>query len=146
MGAILVLILIAAFGVLAVGCGGDESDTVDTTETDATDTEATTDTSEGQAGAGDLAEDQTITVEIASEPPSLDPNLATDTTSSLVINNIFEGLVRLDANGDAVPGVAESWEESEDGLTYTFTLRGDATWTNGDPVTCLLYTSPSPRD
>ncbi len=135
MGAILVLVLIAAFGLFAVGCGSDDGDTTDTTGTEATDTEDTTETSEGEAGAGDLAEDQTITVQIASEPPSLDPNLATDTTSALVINNIFEGLVRLDANGDPVPGVAESWEESEDGLTYTFMLRDDATWTNGDPVT-----------
>ncbi|GAB4254154.1 MAG: oligopeptide ABC transporter substrate-binding protein OppA [Thermoleophilia bacterium] len=131
MSILLVLALVVAFGLLAVGCGEDE------TEGEAeTTTEEGTDTTEGEEPAeGELAEDQTLTVEIASEPPSLDPNLATDTTSSLIINNIFEGLVRLDENGDAQPGAAESWEVSEDGLTYTFHLREDDAWTNGDPVT-----------
>jgi len=118
----LVIALTAMFGVVAVGCG----DTTTTTAAGGTDT---------TVAAGDLAEDQTLTINITSEPPSLDPNLATDTTSSMVINNIFEGLVHIDPVGEVFPGVAESWDVSDDGLVYTFNLRGTDTWTNGDTVT-----------
>lgn len=79
-------------------------------------------------------EEQTLTLSVGSEPPSIDPALATDTTSGAIINNVFEGLTTRDPEGNPEPGMAESWEVSEDGLTYTFTLR-DATWSNGDPVT-----------
>lgn len=79
-------------------------------------------------------EEQTLTLSVGSEPPSIDPALATDTTSGAIINNVFEGLTTRDPEGNPVPGMAESWEVSEDGLTYTFTLR-DANWSNGDPVT-----------
>lgn len=79
-------------------------------------------------------EEQTLTLSVGSEPPSIDPALATDTTSGAIINNVFEGLTARDAEGNPQPGMAESWEVSEDGLTYTFTLR-DANWSNGDPVT-----------
>ena len=49
--------------------------------------------------------------------------------------NVIEGLYRLDANARPVPGQAESVDISEDGLTYTFTLRDGIKWSNGDPVT-----------
>lgn len=68
-----------------------------------------------------------------SEPPSLHPGLATDTTSGTVIQNIFEGLMTME-NGVATEAAAESYEVSDDLLTYTFKLR-DSQWTNGDPVT-----------
>jgi len=84
---------------------------------------------------GDEAEGKVLKINVNTEPPSLDPNLATDTTSALVINNIFEGLVHIDPSGEPYPGVAESWDVSDDGLVYTFNLRGDDTWTNGDTVT-----------
>lgn len=128
LGVILVVALVAALGVV-VGCG-DTTTTVapggDSTSTTATD-------------MGDLAEDQTLALNLSAEPPSLDPNLATDTTSALVINNIFEGLVHLDNDGNPLPGAAESWESSDDGLTYTFNLRGTDTWSNGDPVTSMDF-------
>src|SRR5680860_1682034 len=84
---------------------------------------------------GDEAEGKVLKINVDAEPPSLDPNLATDTTSALVINNIFEGLVHIDPSGEPYPGAAESWDVSDDGLVYTFNLRGDDTWTNGDTVT-----------
>lgn len=71
----------------------------------------------------------------SSEPGSLDPALAQGTHESWVLENVFEGLMTFDENGELVPGMAESYEISEDGLTYTFTLRDGVTWSNGDPVT-----------
>ncbi|KOS69534.1 ABC transporter substrate-binding protein [Lysinibacillus contaminans] len=70
---------------------------------------------------------------IPSEPPSLHPQLATDSTSSAVLINVFEGLYRLNAEGTPEPAMAESVEISDDKLTYTFNLR-DAKWSNGDSV------------
>lgn len=71
----------------------------------------------------------------SSEPGSLDPPLAQGTHESWILENCFEGLMTFDENGNLVEGMAESYEVSEDGLTYTFKLRDDITWSNGDPVT-----------
>lgn len=80
-------------------------------------------------------DEQVLNLAIGSEPPTIDPALATDSTSGAIIKNVFEGLTHIDAEATIQPGVAESWEVSEDGLVYTFTLREGATWSNGDPVT-----------
>jgi len=71
----------------------------------------------------------------SSEPGSLDPALAQGTHESWILENCFEGLMTFDENGNLVEGMAESYEISEDGLTYTFKLRDGIKWTNGDPVT-----------
>ncbi|MBO9129319.1 peptide ABC transporter substrate-binding protein [Bacillus sp. 165] len=71
----------------------------------------------------------------SSEIPSMDSTLATDAVSFSVMNNVMEGLYTLGEGDKPVPGVAESYEASEDGKTYTFKLRKDAKWSNGDPVT-----------
>lgn len=71
----------------------------------------------------------------ASDIPTLDPSKATDAASFLALNNVMEGLTRVNEEGKAEPGVAESWEVSEDGLTWTFKLRNNAKWSNGDNVT-----------
>ena len=76
-----------------------------------------------------------ITVNWGTEPPSLDPGLASDITSANILLNIMDPLVKLDEDLNPVPNAAESIERSEDGLTVTFTLRDDLKWTNGDPVT-----------
>jgi oligopeptide transport system substrate-binding protein len=72
---------------------------------------------------------------IGAEPQTLDPRKATGIPESLVDEQIFEGLCALDAHGNPIPGVAKSWDISPDGLTYTFHLRDNAKWSNGDPVT-----------
>ena len=76
-----------------------------------------------------------VVVNLGAEPPKLNPILTTDSTSGNVIRHTAEGLVRLDQKDLAIPGVAESWEVSEDGLTYTFKLRPDAKWSDGVAVT-----------
>ncbi len=70
------------------------------------------------------------------EPQDLDPHIVTGFPEHKILSALFEGLVSLDPETlEPVPGVAETWEESEDGLEYTFHLRDDAHWCNGDPVT-----------
>ncbi|MGN4126270.1 peptide ABC transporter substrate-binding protein [Lysinibacillus sphaericus] len=116
----LLLTVIAVFSLVLAACGfgGDSSDN-------------SKDDNKG-SGSTETASKE-LNLVVASEPPSLHPQLATDSTSSAVLINVFEGLTRLDADGKPTPAIAEKWEVSEDGLTYTFKLR-DAKWTNGDPV------------
>ena len=61
-------------------------------------------------------------------PEHLDPAIAQTPEELLVINNIFEGLVRQNAEGEIIPGAAHAWNISPDGLVYTFHLREDAHW------------------
>ena len=70
-----------------------------------------------------------------SDPPTFDPALVTDTTSASIIVEIFSGLVTLNKDLEIIPDLAESWEISDDGKTYTFNLRKDIKFSNGDPVT-----------
>ena len=78
--------------------------------------------------------DKYIGVMLSTNVMSLDCNLATDGDSFEVIADCIDGLTQMDANGKAIPALAESWDISEDGLTWTFHIR-DAKWANGDPVT-----------
>src|SRR5262245_50331959 len=108
-------VLVAALGLLAfavVGCGG------------------------GGGGSSAAESDQIITINWSSEPPSLDPGLATDTTSSNVLLNVMDPLVKLEGEDlKPSPSLAQSWDVTNGGRTVTFHLRGDGRWTNGDPVT-----------
>lgn len=67
-------------------------------------------------------------------PVDLDPASSTDSSTTTVIKGIFEGLVRLNDAGEAVPGIAKSWTVSKDGKTYTFSLRPSAKWSNQQQV------------
>jgi len=69
------------------------------------------------------------------EPETLDPAIITGQPEGRIVNALFEGLCAYDEDGRAVPGVAESWEISPDGRTYTFRIRADAKWSDGRPVT-----------
>jgi oligopeptide transport system substrate-binding protein len=71
---------------------------------------------------------------IGADPRTLDPGLNGASDGGDVINNTFEGLVR-EKNGEVLPGMAESWEVSADGLTVTFNLRDDAKWSDGTALT-----------
>lgn len=71
----------------------------------------------------------------ARDPNNLDPALVGDTTSSFVVRQIFSGLVRLDSELAVQPDLAESWTITEDGRTYTFTLRADARFADGRSLT-----------
>ncbi|WP_338557679.1 ABC transporter substrate-binding protein [Paraclostridium sordellii] len=71
----------------------------------------------------------------SSDISSMDTAKASDSTSFEAINNVMEGLVRVDLKNELIPGMAESWEKSSDAKTWTFKIRPDAKWSNGDPVT-----------
>ena len=112
-------LLVAVTALVAVACGGGT---------------ASKGGSGGGGGGGQRAANQVLTMAWGAEPPSLDPGLATDTTSSNVLLNIMDPLVKLDPKTlKPVPNLAESWDVS--GANVTFHLRHDGKWTNGDPVT-----------
>jgi ABC-type oligopeptide transport system substrate-binding subunit len=101
--------VVAAVALIAVGCGGGGE-------------------KEGAVGGGKKVASQVLKMAWGAEPPSLDPGLATDTTSSNVLLNIMDPLVRLGDDLQPVPALAESWDV--DGKVVTFHLRDDGRWTN----------------
>ncbi|MFJ7913406.1 MULTISPECIES: peptide ABC transporter substrate-binding protein [unclassified Lysinibacillus] len=115
----LLLTVLAVFSLVLAACGfgGDKSDN--------------SSSSDGSKDSGSKSKE--LNLAIPSEPPSLNPGLAEDTTSSAILINVFEGLTVSDAEGKPTPGMAEKWEISPDKKTYTFHLR-DAKWSNGDTV------------
>lgn len=87
-----------------------------------------------KSGNSQMAKDQTLNINIAQEPPSLDPAQATDSTSFTVLKSVFSGLMRIGKDGKPAMDIAKSVNTSSDGKTWTIKLR-DAKWSNGDPVT-----------
>ncbi|MBQ5995119.1 MAG: hypothetical protein IJL63_04610 [Clostridia bacterium] len=71
---------------------------------------------------------ESFSMPILSEPSSLDPQIAKSNSEKMIVLNCFEGLMRINKNGELENGVAESYEVSSDKLTYTFKLRSDAHW------------------
>lgn len=78
---------------------------------------------------------QKVTINLGADPKTIDPGLNSTVEGSRVINNAFEGLTNSDKDGKSVPGVAEKWDVSADGLTYTFHLRDNAKWSDDKAVT-----------
>ncbi|WP_053365708.1 peptide ABC transporter substrate-binding protein [Bacillus sp. FJAT-27245] len=78
---------------------------------------------------------QELVLNAINEPPALDPAMATDTTSGWILDHTFEGLYTKDKDGKPVLGTAKDVKVSDDGKTYTFTIRDDAKWSDGSPVT-----------
>src|SRR5690625_4436136 len=123
----LLFTLVFAMSIFLAACGGGNED--------AEKEQDNGETTESEGASEELAEEQVLNVNIKTEPPSLHPGTATDTTSSAVLDQVFEGLTRINQEGEPEPAMAEDIEVSDDGLTYTFKIREDANWTNGDPVT-----------
>lgn len=107
MKRIVCLLLCVLLGISAAGCGKEE----------------------------DTPENKLFYCYLSAEPVSLDPQVATDESAQMVLESLFEGLVRLDENGLAEPGVAESWTAEQDSTVFTFYLRKDAKWSDGTVVT-----------
>ena len=125
--------LAAAMVVGLVGCGGSGS-----TSTTAAAGESSAESTAAESGSAAASGDD-LNVMLETPVQSLDPQQATDGTSFEVIANYTDGLMQMDSDGQAVPAIAESYELSDDGLTYTFHLRTDAKWSNGTPVTAADF-------
>lgn len=91
--------------------------------------------SEGTDGSSEENVEQVLNLINGDAIPSMDPSMATDQYGFQFLGATMEGLNRLGEGGEVTPGIAESHKVSEDGLTWTFKLREDAKWENGDPVT-----------
>ena len=109
------LALALALAMLA-GCGGSGGGTAAA--------------SSGTSGSG-----KTVTVAMDADLNTMDYEYATDGNSFIMQSMCEAGLAQLDADGQAQPDLAESWDVSDDGKTYTFHLRDGIKWSNGDPVT-----------
>ena len=81
------------------------------------------------------AADNTLQSGNSAEPETLDVHKSSGVPEANIQRDLFEGLVAEGADGSLIPGAAESWTLSDDGTVYTFRLRKDARWSNGDPVT-----------
>ena len=113
----LVTVLVSAAFILA-GCGGKGDE---------------------KASAANKAAGEEFIIGNGAEPQSLDPAKITGTPEHRINMALFEGLVTYDPKtGNAVPGVAESWDVSEDGTVYTFHLR-KADWSDGTPITAQTF-------
>ncbi|HEY5666232.1 MAG TPA: peptide ABC transporter substrate-binding protein, partial [Gammaproteobacteria bacterium] len=93
----------------------------------------------GGASGTQLAEVQELHWGNGAEPQTLDPHTGAGVPGSNIQRDLYEGLINEAPNGDLIPGAAESWEVSGDGLIYTFRLRENARWSNGDPVTAADF-------
>lgn len=93
---------------------------------------------QNQGENGENAKEVVIRYNMGTEPQTIDPALNSALDGAEVILHAFEGLTTLDENSKAKPGVAESWDMSDDGLKITFHLR-DAKWSDGKPVTAEDY-------
>ncbi|MEM7764592.1 MAG: peptide ABC transporter substrate-binding protein [Pseudomonadota bacterium] len=78
---------------------------------------------------------KTLRRAVISAPATLDPHRVIDVHTDELLRDLNEGLITTRADGSLVAGLAESWEISDDGREYVFTLREDARWSNGDPIT-----------
>ena len=125
--------LAAAMVVGLVGCGNSGS-----TSTTAAAGETSAESAAAESGSAAASGDD-LNIMLETPVQSLDPQQATDGTSFEVIADYTDGLMQMDSDGQAVPAIAESYELSDDGLTYTFHLRTDAKWSNGTPVTAADF-------
>ncbi|NPC92269.1 peptide ABC transporter substrate-binding protein [Bacillus sp. WMMC1349] len=90
----------------------------------------------GQTGKKRGADqEQVLKLNNEKEPTSFDPPIGFNSVSWQALNNLMEGLTRLGADHEPAAATAEKWNISEDGKTYTFTIRQNAKWSNGDPLT-----------
>lgn len=130
----LVVVMLVLLSMLAAQCG-QPPQTVEKVVTEEVE-KVVTEEAEAVTEGGEWYEGKvTLDTGIGTEPPSLDPSLATDTTSHWLIKQMFIGLAEFDQEGNVVPQLATSWDVSEDGTVYTFHLRDDVKWVKLDPAT-----------
>ncbi|AKG04967.1 peptide ABC transporter substrate-binding protein [Salimicrobium jeotgali] len=120
----LLLVLTLALSMFLAACSGGGDSSSEGGESSGSD-------NEGSGGDGE----QVLNLSESADIPTMDSSMATDTVAFQWLGSTKDGLYRLDEDAQAEPGIAKDHEMSEDGTTYTFNLREDAKWSNGDPVT-----------
>jgi len=123
------LTLTLSIAVALAACGGGDVGSPD----------AAIGTQVGGPSGTELADVQVLHRGNGSDPQTLDPHRGEGVPGSNIQRDLFEGLMNEAADGTVIPGVAESWEVGEDGTTYTFSLRPDARWSNGDPLSAADF-------
>lgn len=129
------------FALLFTACGNN----ADNTNTEGKDNQAAEKPATEQASTEETPSTGDNTVYntfVAADPNSIDAQRGSDTYGNVIVNNIYEPLLRLVQEGDGLKveeAAAESWELSEDGLTYTFHIRPDMKWEDGEPLTAQNY-------
>ena len=125
------LFYVMAFVLIILGCSDDNDAPF---STDSTDSLTTTKTSVDNNCSSEQLADNTLNI-LYSDPPTLDPHIAQDSTSASIILELYSGLVTLGTDLQIAPDLAESWTISDDGMKYTFTLRDNAKFHDGKKIT-----------
>lgn len=120
---LLPVVLVAA---LALAACGKANNTTSTTQAAS---------QEDNAATNDTQELKEVAVQVGSTPETMDPALNSANDAGNMLQHLVEGLLKVDKNSNTVPGLAESYEVSEDGLTYTFKLRSGLKWSDGSDLT-----------
>lgn len=133
MKKLLALLLAGLMAVSAAGCASaPATSSGDTTNSSTSSESDTTDKKSNYPGTPDA---DMVTVDLRADVPDMNPTTTSDVASADILRMTTAGLYKLDENDQPVPDLAEETTVSDDGLTYTFKLREDAKWNNGDPVT-----------
>ncbi len=138
MKKVLAMLLVLTLAVsLFAGCGKDDTNTGTTdngTDSSSTDNGSTDDgATDGEATDGTMTSGSVLRWNVGADPKTIDPGLNGASDGGDIISHTFEGLVR-EKSGVTYPGIAETWDVSEDGLTVTFHLR-ESKWSDGTPLT-----------
>ena len=134
----LLMAVLMASSVILSACGGSSSSGAASSSADpAASGSAPVSTTGGKTPAA--SGEQKIIFALHNEPDSIDPGITDNTFAIPILFNTFEGLVSYDTENNIVPADAESWEISDDGLTYTFHLREGLKWSDGTPLTANDY-------
>lgn len=134
---VLALILTAAMVVGLAACGGSTNDAAsatDETTTEASDDQAADETADATEATASTGE-KILSVQVGPDPETIDPALNSAVDGGNMLLHSFECLLAVDQDGQLIPGQAESWETSEDGLTWTFHLRDGLKWSDGSDLT-----------
>ena len=123
------LLLVAAMAVGMTACGSSS----DTSSTTSTTSAASTETAE--AVSTDSTGEKILSVQVGPDPETIDPALNSAVDGGNMLLHSFECLLTVDQDGNLAPGQAETWETSEDGLTWTFHLRDGLKWSDGSDLT-----------
>ncbi len=133
----LLMAVLMASSVILSACGGSSSSSAAAGSDSSASAGSSVSTAGGQTPAA--SGEQKIIFALHNEPDSIDPGITDNTFAIPILFNAFEGLVAYDTENNIVAADAETWEISEDGLTYTFHLRDNLKWSDGTPLTAQDY-------